>query len=75
MSGGSLYISIADLAASVLLFKRAFMVNLDCPVSESRLGRWATEAQEVTAEDDSPMSAVRKGSVLVAIAVEDNPWA
>lgn len=37
------------------------MANLDWPVEESRPGRCAAAAQDVAADDERPMSAVRRG--------------
>lgn len=39
------------------------MGRVERPLGVSRPGRWAEEAQEVIAEEERPMRAVRRGGV------------
>jgi hypothetical protein len=63
VSDGRLYVAIADLAASMLLFKRAAIVIFERPVELRRPGRWAADAHEVVAVEERPIIAARMGIV------------
>ena len=63
VSAGSLYVEMADFAASVLLFKSALRVILEHPIGLRRAGRWAEEAHDVMAEEERPIKAARTGRV------------
>ena len=63
---------MADWAASVLLLRRAVMVNFARPAGERRPGKCAADAQAVTAEEESPIRAVRRGWVGPDIFVMRN---
>lgn len=63
VSVGSLYVEMADLAASVLLFRSALMANFERPIGLRRAGRWAVEAHDVIAEEERPIKAARTGRV------------
>jgi hypothetical protein len=63
VSDGRLYVAIADLAASMLLFKRAAIVIFERPVELRRPGRCAADAHEVVAVEERPIIAARMGIV------------
>ena len=59
--GSRPYFSIEAWAAATLLFRRAVMGRVERPLGVRRPGRCAVEAQEVIAEEERPMRAVRRG--------------